>query len=157
MIAHFEKFYYSIKLSRSERMLVPKFLDLNYFYHNGAYIPKNLKNMKPFVMQGELIDNLFPALNTCEYPYYYNLNNLYIDFKGSTSILPIIPAVYDCFVDEANHLTCKDKITNMPRPLDTIKVGEQIYILDNQFSFGYNYSTQQLTFFGFMLFLEPLI
>jgi len=115
----------------------------NYYYENGVYTPKIIKEAAPYVLKGEFIDKLYTSKVTAEYPYYYIANKLHINFKGNLEELPTLPRAFNGFVSTSLDIIIKDA-NNFPKPLDIIKVGNKSFKLANDFTFNYNFATKEL-------------
>jgi hypothetical protein len=142
MQVRYSYFYYTIYCNPDELQLYPKVL-ANYFYYEYYFLPNIITKSAPYIFKGGLIDSKFTSLHTAEYPYYYYKNKLFVNFKGELTTLPQIPSIFNGFVDENNSVVV-DNVETFPSPLDIIKIGNNTYKLNNEFTFDYDFATKQM-------------
>lgn len=143
MQVRYSYFYYTVYCDALELQLYPEVLK-NYFYYENYFLPNLVTKSPKYILKGGLISNEFASEHTAEYPYYYYKNQLFINFKGELTKQALTPTVFNGFVDENNHIVI-DNVTSFPKPLDIIKIGNNIYKLNNEFTFNYDFTTKQLT------------
>lgn len=142
MLVSFNNFYYTISCSEGELKLEPLVLS-NYVYSKRSFIPKLVVDAKRYVLKGQAVQGEFISTVSCEYPYYYYANNLFINFKGEVEQISAFPKVFKGFVDSNRNIIVSN-VDNFPKPLDIIKVGANTYELNSGFTFAYDFQTKQM-------------